>query len=175
MVANFTAQASGPTILQNPFFINIILPFLLVFTIVFAILQKSEVLGKGKKQIDALVALVIGLIFVAFSWAVNLIDIMVPFLAVSLIVIFVFLVLWGSVWGNSVPSAVKIVIGILVALAVSFAVLYVTGSLNYLYNLFLSEGVGKTILMNVIMGVFIIGAILVILLGKGGGEGKKES
>ena len=32
-----------------------LLPFVLIFTVVFAILQKTQILGKGKKQIDAII------------------------------------------------------------------------------------------------------------------------
>ena len=49
----------------SPFFVEVILPFVLVFTLVFAVLQKTEILGKGKRQIDVLVALAIGLITIA--------------------------------------------------------------------------------------------------------------
>ena len=52
---------------------EVLLPFLLVFTVVFAILQKTSILGKGKKQIDAIVSLVVGLIVVAFGYATNVI------------------------------------------------------------------------------------------------------
>ena len=40
---------------------DVLLPFLLIFTIVFAILQRSEILGKDKKNFNVIIALVIGL------------------------------------------------------------------------------------------------------------------
>lgn len=40
---------------------NVLLPFILIFTIVFAILQKSEILGKGKKNFNVMVSLVMAL------------------------------------------------------------------------------------------------------------------
>ena len=52
------------TIFQHFIFQEFILPFLLVFTIVFAVLEKTKLLGDGKKQLDAIVAFVVGLIFV---------------------------------------------------------------------------------------------------------------
>jgi hypothetical protein len=39
----------GPTLLSHPLFIEAILPFLLIFAVVFAVLQKSRILGEGKK------------------------------------------------------------------------------------------------------------------------------
>jgi amino acid transporter len=41
-----------------------LLPFILIFTIVFAILQKSQILGTDKKNFNVVVALVLGLLFV---------------------------------------------------------------------------------------------------------------
>ncbi len=43
---------------------DFLLPFLLVFTISFAVLQKSKILGDGKKQFNVVVSLVLGLLFV---------------------------------------------------------------------------------------------------------------
>jgi len=40
---------------------DVILPFLLIFTIVFAVLQKTKVLGPESKRFNSIVALVIGL------------------------------------------------------------------------------------------------------------------
>ncbi len=38
-----------------------LLPFLLIFTIVFAILQKTEILGEGRKNFNVILALIMGL------------------------------------------------------------------------------------------------------------------
>ena len=50
--------------------ISFVLPFLLVFTIVFAILEKTKIFGatkdgESKKNINAVVALVLGLLMIA--------------------------------------------------------------------------------------------------------------
>ena len=44
--------------------LDFFLPFILVFTITFAILQKSEILGPKSKNFNVVVALVLGLLFV---------------------------------------------------------------------------------------------------------------
>ena len=43
---------------------DFLLPFLLVFTIVFAVLQKTKIVGEGKKNFNVIVALVLALMFV---------------------------------------------------------------------------------------------------------------
>src|SRR5437879_896326 len=89
---------ASPTILQSSLFMYLILPFLLVFSLVFAVLQKTEILGKGKKQVDALVAFAVGLIAVAFVRNVEVINNMVAFLGVAIVVILVFLILTGFLY-----------------------------------------------------------------------------
>jgi len=80
---------------------DIILPFLLVFTLVFAILDKSKLLGEGKRQINAIISLVVGLIFIGFSYATNIVQKLVPFLAVSLVIVFIFLLVYGFISGKT--------------------------------------------------------------------------
>lgn len=52
------------TYFQQYGILDFLLPFLLVFTIVFAVLQKTEILGKDKKNFNVVIALVLGLLFV---------------------------------------------------------------------------------------------------------------
>lgn len=44
---------------------DFLLPFILVFTITFAVLKKSEILGKDSHNFNVVIALVLGLLFVA--------------------------------------------------------------------------------------------------------------
>lgn len=163
------------TILQTPLVVEVILPFLLVFTVVFAILQKSEVLGKGKKQIDAIVALVIGLIAVAFGNAVGVIVQLTAFLAVSLVVILVFMILWGSVYKQGsfdVPKKVQWTFGVIIAIAVVIAVLVITDAWDSIIERFVLGN--PTLVANVIFIAIIIGAIAVVLAGAGGKKEEKK-
>ncbi|MBI2652090.1 hypothetical protein HYX00_01375, partial [Candidatus Woesearchaeota archaeon] len=43
---------------------DVLLPFLLIFVIVFAILQKTKILGDSKKNLNVVVAIVVGLLVV---------------------------------------------------------------------------------------------------------------
>ena len=43
---------------------DVLLPFLLIFVIIFAILQKTKILGESKKNLNVVVALVVGLLVV---------------------------------------------------------------------------------------------------------------
>ena len=120
------------TIFQYPIFQEFILPFLLVFIIVFAILEKTKVLGDGKKQLDAIVAFVIGLIFVTAIFPKEVVSNLILFLTVALIVVFVVLLLWGFVAGDIKEGFkpgkwLKWILGIGIAVAVVFAVIWAAG------------------------------------------------
>lgn len=159
------------TILSNPLFVNTILPFILVFTVVFAVLEKSGILGKEKKQIDAIVALVIGLIVVSYAKATGIIVGLMPFLAVALVVILVFLILLGSLFKQGdfkVASGIQIAVGILAAIALVIAVLVITGVWGSLIALF--TGGGGELASNVIFIVLILVAIGVVVGFSGAGK-----
>ena len=50
--------------LLDTYQINVVLVFLLVFVIVYAILQKTRILGEGKKNLNTIVAMIVGLLVV---------------------------------------------------------------------------------------------------------------
>ena len=87
--------------LQNEIFTRFVFPFLLIFFIVFAILEKTKIFGDDKKQLDALVAFVIGLIFIAFTYPTVIATNMILFLTIAIVVSFVGLLLWGFVSGQA--------------------------------------------------------------------------
>ena len=160
-------------IFDNPFFTEMLLPFLLVFVVVFAILQKSKILGDGKAQIDALVALVIGLILIGVPQPREIIVGIMPWLAVGVAVILVFMILYGFVAGDLSGSSkwMKITFGILAGLFTAGVVLYVTGLWRIIGG-WLSRGESSSIWMNVLMVALIIGAMAVaVFSGKKGGNG----
>ena len=160
------------TILSSPFVKDLVLPFLLIFAVVFAILQKSEILGKDKKQTDAIVALVVGLLVVAVGSATNIITGLMPILAVGLVVLLVFFLLWGFAFQGKleVHKGVRWAIAVIAAIAVVITVLYLTGSWDYLKNLISG---GESIVTNVVFVILIIVAIAVVV-GFGGKSEKKE-
>jgi protein-S-isoprenylcysteine O-methyltransferase Ste14 len=123
-------MAVEETILQHWIFTKFILPFALIFAIIFALLEKTKVLGEGK-QTDAIVALVIGLIFVGFAYPKDVVENMILFLTVALIVVFVALLLWGFVTGGEAKisdSKVKMVAGIVIGVVVLIALIWATGN-----------------------------------------------
>ena len=113
-----------------------------MFFIVFAILEKTKVLGENK-QINALVGFVVSLIFVSAAYPKMVVGNMVLFLTIALVVVFVVLMLWGFIAGEdglkfeSAPTALKWTIGVVVVVGVILAVLWASGvGLGFLGNIF---------------------------------------
>ena len=169
----------GFTILSSPLFVQEIFPFLLVFALTFAVLQKTKILGENVSKINAIISLVVGLLVISFAYPVSIIIQLVPFLAVSLVIILVFLLMWGFI--SSQNSSFKISngfilgMGTLFFLAVVIAVLIFTGAWDYILNYI--GGGGGELLSSIVIILAVVGAIVFILQGLpsgGSGDKKKE-
>ena len=158
-------------IFDNPFFTEMLLPFLLVFVVVFAILQKSKILGDGKAQIDAMVSLVIGLLLIGLPQPRNIIVGIMPWMAVGVAVILVFLILYGFVAGDLSEAKpwMKVTFGILAGIFTIVIVLYVSGLGNIILDWFSGAG-SSDIWVNAVMILLIIGAMAVAIM-----SGRKKS
>lgn len=81
---------------------DVILPFLFIFAIIFAILEKTMILGKEKelpkKNLNSIVALVIALIFVSANKLVNMLTDALPNIALMIVISVSFLMMLGVFW-----------------------------------------------------------------------------
>lgn len=162
----------------NEFFSESVLPFLLVFVVVFAILQKSQILGKDKRQIDALVALVIGLLVIGLPTPREFIVAFMPWLAVGIAVMLVFFILYGFVAGDltSMPNPLKYTFGALAGIFVIGVLLYVTGFGTTIVGWFDSGTFDSDFWLTAMIVVLVIGALVWAVLGGGkGGDDKGKS
>jgi hypothetical protein len=168
-------MAEETTFLQNWIFAKFVLPFLLIFFLIFAILERTKLFGEGKKQLNALVAFVIGLIFVGAIYPKLVVENMVLFLTVTLVCVFVVLLLWGFVFGDikeglKPTNWMKWVLGILIGVAFVVAVIFATGFNATLANFFSGSGTGQTVLTNAIFIIVIAVALVVVIRSSKGGE-----
>lgn len=76
------------------------LPFLLVFVLIFALLEKSKLLGDKRSQIDALVSLAAAILSISVPYSRQVITQLMPWLAVGLVCLFVFFVLYSFIVGD---------------------------------------------------------------------------
>ena len=157
------------TILSHPFFVEQVLPFLLVFTVVFAILDKTKILGDGKRQINAIVAFVIGLLFIVFPFPVYIVNNLIIIASVIIIVFLVFMMLYGFAGGKEGEKWMKITFAILIGLALIISLLVLTGYWDIVLGAAFG-GEGSEVASNLFFIAIIIAAIIVVLVGKGSGK-----
>jgi peptidoglycan/LPS O-acetylase OafA/YrhL len=146
----------------SPIIQDLVLPFVLIFTLLFAILEKSKLLGDDKKQINAIISFVLAGIFMAFSNYVAMIKSFSIVLIISLFAIFVFLLIWGFVWGDKAGDplekavGIKWTIGIVMLIIVIVAVLKITGYWDQM-------SLNNEWVSNIVFIVFIVAAIASVL------------
>ncbi len=159
-------------IFDNPIFTEMLLPFLLVFVVIFAILQKSKILGEGKTQIDAIVGMVIGLILIGVPGPRDILVSLMPWMSVGVAVVLVFLILYGFVAGDmskeeNMPKWLKFIFMGIAAVFTIGVVLFVSGLGSKIWDSF---GGKSDIWMNIVMIVLVLGAMAVAVF-----SGKKKS
>lgn len=153
-------------------FRGIILPFLLVFTVVFAVLERIKLFGEEKRQINALIALFIAVITVTFTYQSAVIVNLVPFLAVAVIIILIFMILFGFVYpvdkekGLTLPKSLQIAFGVLIGIALVITVLWATGYVEDIFFFIFRSEFSGVILTNVILIAAIVGAFILVLKSK---------
>lgn len=121
--------------LENMGLSDIILPFLLIFSIVFAVLDRAKLFGEEKKNINVIVALVIALLVVVphvtggYPPGGDVVEIMnnaIPQVSVVIVAIIMLLILIG-VFGVNVNIAGKSLGGV-IAMVSAVGILYIFGN-----------------------------------------------
>jgi hypothetical protein len=171
-------------LLQNPVMTDFVYPFLLIFFIVFAILEKTKLFGDSKKQINALVALVISLIFVSAIFPKIIVGNLMLFLVLALVIAFVGLLIWGFLVGDASGggwaigakgkkwwAAVLIVVMIVAVVWATGLYVGLEGVFDWLFN---SKN-SSAFWTNFFLVAFVVAAIAIVFGVKGlaGGDGKK--
>jgi len=177
-------------------FFDVLLPFLLVFTVVFAILEKSRILGEVKigdethpqKNLDAMVAFVVALLVVVATKVVGVINNALPKVALLIVVALSFLLLIGMfIAPGGLFEAIEKVKGLKTTLIVSSLILVIliflgtletkSGDswLNYILK-YTFQNWDSAIVGSVLIFIVFIGVILFVVNGsKEKSEGKKSS
>lgn len=167
------------TILEHFIVKDFMLPFVFIFVLLFAILQKTKILGDGKKQLDAIVAAVLSLIFVSFAYPKAIVSNLVLVLAVALVLVFVGLLIWGFLVGGEAKVTIqdkwlKWVVAIIIVVFVFFALLWSAGVKSEV----LSSKVGGFLFNQSWSGAFwsnlfflvVIAIVLAVVLKSGGAK-----
>ncbi|MEM4181866.1 MAG: hypothetical protein QXX68_01795 [Candidatus Pacearchaeota archaeon] len=141
--------------------------FVLVYVVTFAILQKTKILGDKVHQINSLVALVIAFIFVSFSSVSQVVQKIVPWVAVAMTIILLFFLLVGFVQGDFSSISPKIkwaIVGIICVFMVGL-ILWATGVIEKMKSFsFLNN---QTISSTIIIVLVVVAVVYVIFSSKG--------
>ena len=105
------------------------LPFILIFVICFALLEKSKLLGEGVSRVDALVSLAVGFLAVSLPYSRDVIVELMPWLGVGIASLFVFFVLYSFIAGDKMMEElwIKYILLGLVSVFSIGVIFYVTG------------------------------------------------
>ncbi len=159
------------TLLQHPVLTNFVYPFLIVFFIVFAVLEKTKLFGEEKKQLNALLAFVIGLVFVSAVFPKMVVANMILFLSVAIVIVFVVLMLWGFVFstkeGFQMTSGMKWGLFAVVTIALIIGILWATGVSGKVYDFLFNQSWSEAFWTNLIFVVLIGVALAAMIKGTG--------
>lgn len=163
-----TTFRSVLTFLQELGVYDVLLPFLLVFTIMFAILEKTKILGTEKidgkeytkKNINAMVAFVAGFLVIASTQLVSVINETVANVVLILVLAISFLLLVGVFYGSeeftlkNSPNWLKF---FMVLMFIGVVVIFLNamgwlGSIFGFFSLWNSEWVASLVMVLVILG-----------------------
>jgi hypothetical protein len=167
---------------------DVVLPFLLVFSIVFAILEKTMILGSEKvgdktipkRTINTMVAFVVGMIVIAMNEVVNAINEALPNVVLLLVILISFLMLVGTLYKQGEFSFTEKHPGWTMAFIIIIFILIVLIFINSIYldngmswldwlldKVFGTPGVGSPAGAAIIFLIIILAGVVYITRGKG--------
>lgn len=91
--------------LERQGFYDVALPFILIFTLIFAILQKVEIFGSNSKKFDTMIALAIAFFTVRVESVIVLINTFLPKVSVVVLFLMILLIMLG-IFGSK-PEGMK--------------------------------------------------------------------
>ena len=177
-----TVLGGGIELLQDFGFFDVVLPFLLIFTLVFGILEKTRIFGTEKhgntevpkKNLNAMIAFVIAFFFITAKEIVTSIQESLPLVALILVAIVSFLMLIGSFassesefkFFDAMGDGWKLGLSVTFILAIVLIFFHSFGWLEFFYDYF--AGIGSDVFIMIIFVGITAGVIGFVF--KGGNE-----
>lgn len=170
-------MAEESVFIYNPIFKEFMLPFVFIFVLVFAILQRTKVLGSDKKQLDSIVAAAIAVIFIGFVKPKVIVSNLILFLTMVLVMIFVGLLIWGFLVGdeaklNVSETWVKWAVGILITVSVVVAFFWAADIRPGVYGMLFGQSWSNVFWSNLFFIAVIAIVVAVVLKSNSSGGGK---
>lgn len=150
-------------LLENYGIFDIVLPFFLVFAVVFGILQYMDIFG-GHKGVHTIIALVIGLLAVRIPFLTEFYRELFPRLGIGITILLTLLILAGLFFSDRSRPGFMITL-VIVAALIAIVILYQTFA--YLGWTSLYGGFGANVVGWVIAGIIFVGIIIALVLSGG--------
>ena len=158
--------------LQQMGFYDIVLPFLLVFTISFAVLQKVKIFGDASKKINVIIALVLGFLFLQNQYLIFVLQRFLPNMSIVMVVALMFLLLVG-IFGGAYSGFTGVALNIAFILSIVFTLIalsvdFIPGFniLDWFYQFIPNPGTQSLILTAIV----VIAVIALVVREKGSTE-----
>ena len=180
--------ASAIEFLEKFGLFDVVLPFLLIFTFVFAILEKTMILGKEndqpKRNLNSMVAFVIALLTIASNKIVNAITTALPNIVLLSVISLSFLMLVG-VFAETGEFSLKekhkgfyytfVIFSFIGVILIFLASVKTSAGVSWLRIIFnyIKESWGGAVISSVILLIIVVGAIIFVTRApkkEGGGE-----
>jgi small-conductance mechanosensitive channel len=160
-----TAHTPASSLLYNSI-VSFLFPFLLVFAIVYGVLERSKIF-EGKKDIESIIAFVLGIIFATTSYTLNLTYLILPIVGIVAVIIFMLLILASMVYGESasLPDRAKKIIVVMSVMLGAILILWVLVNQNLTFAGITQQGVTSTLYtygpyVTVLIFLVVVGYIL---------------
>ena len=133
--------------------VDVILPFVLAFVVLFGVLEQTKPFGQGKKNVHAVLSLVAGLLVVASVDLLGAINRMSAFLSVILVTGLMVMMLFGMMGVQNVQKSKPLTYVVLALFF--FGALYILGAFDF---------VSKRSLLNYFLPAVLLFALFVVLV-----------
>jgi len=144
---------------------DVVLPFLLIFTLVFAMLEKTMVLGKdnpARKNLSAMVSFVAAFLVVASAQLVFVINRTIGMMMVILVMIILMMLVWGTFSKQGeveLPSFYRNALMAITFLGAVLIVMWNLGWLQFLYA-YTSGNLSGPVVGSIFLLVIILGFMM---------------
>jgi len=166
---------------------DVVLPFLLVFAIVFAILEKTKVFGQEeiqgqkytRKNINAIVSFVMAFLVVASAELVEILNIVSSYTVILLMLSVLFLLLVGSFYkegeGVFLEGGWKVFFMVIMFVGIVLIFLYALGWLETFWDWVTGKGTSNAVGSIVLLVIIILFMVYIVKSPEGKGTNEKSS
>jgi hypothetical protein len=144
---------------------DILLPFLLIFAIVFAILEKTSIMGKDKTNINVIISIISGLLLVVQKGIVDTILLFMPRVSLMMVVILMGLLVISMIAGEEFKGVKGITFSVAAIVVIIAIIMALTSSQAGFGGIFLSQQ-DRDALLSIGLPLLILFGVIALVTAK---------